>query len=276
MNVYSQAREALLTPDPTLKVERTLQLRSDWEAGRLRLDRCPVEAIAVPGRPDRPELVLPRNLKKRKLSTPEGRAVLIHALAHIEFNAINLALDAVYRFQQMPTDYIADWLRVAAEEARHFSLLRQRLHDHGVDYGDFPAHNGLWSMACKTDHDPLERMALVPRVMEARGLDVTPGMITRLETLGDSETAAVLKIIWTDEVTHVEIGNRWYHHLCQEQSLDPETTFYALVDQHMPGGLRGPFHLEGRRQAGFSETELARLQAQDATPALHSSSGSVA
>ncbi len=275
-NVYSRTWEALTHPDPTTKVTLTTQLRTAWEAGQLNRDPTPVEALPVPGRPERPELVLPRNLKKRKLSTPEGRAVLIHALAHIEFNAINLALDAAYRFQQLPDAYLSDWLQVAADEARHFGLLRQRLQAHGFDYGDFPAHNGLWSMACKTAHDPLERMALVPRVMEARGLDVTPGMITRFDALGDAETADVLRIIWQDEVTHVEIGNRWFHHLCQERALDPESTFYALVEQHMPGGLRGPFHLEGRRKAGFSEAELERLQVQAAIPALHSSSGPVA
>jgi uncharacterized ferritin-like protein (DUF455 family) len=265
-SVHEVAERCLRKCLPEEKCASTQQLRARWEAGALSSLPTVVQRVEVPGRPERPELVRPRQLKKRKLHLPEGRAVLIHALAHIEFNAINLALDAVYRFQQMPPEFISDWLRVAAEEATHFQLLRERLRAYGFDYGDFPAHNGLWAMACKTDLDVLDRMALVPRVMEARGLDVTPAMIEKLDALGDPETADVLRIIWRDELTHVEVGNRWFQELCRQRQVAPDATFHRLVEQHMPGGLRGPFHLEARRRAGFSETELAYLQTLEATP----------
>ncbi|MEJ2654165.1 MAG: ferritin-like domain-containing protein [Acidihalobacter sp.] len=149
-------------------------------------------------------------MPRRGLGTREGRAALVHAVAHIEFNAINLALDAVYRFRSLPRAYYDDWLRVADEEARHFMLLADRLTDFGMRYGDLPAHNGLWEMAVKTADDWLLRMALVPRVLEARGLDVTPGMIERLRQAGDMETVAALEVILREEVGHVAIGSRWF------------------------------------------------------------------
>jgi uncharacterized ferritin-like protein (DUF455 family) len=189
----------------------------------------------------------------------QGRAALIHSLCHIEFNAINLGWDAVYRFQQMPHDFYTDWIKVAAEEAYHFSLLRDHLRDLGYDYGDFDAHNGLWEMALKTDFDPLVRMALVPRVLEARGLDVTPGIMAKLAAAGDQAAVDILKIIHRDEIGHVEIGSRWFQYLCHERGLEPANTFTTLISQYMAGKLKGPFDKVVRRKAGFSEAELNYL-----------------
>jgi uncharacterized ferritin-like protein (DUF455 family) len=185
---------------------------------------------------------------------------LLHALAHIEFNAINLAWDAVYRFRSMPTEFYADWIRVADEEARHFELLSQRLAEYGHEYGDFPAHDGLWHMARETAHDILVRMALVPRVLEARGLDVTPSMITRLDQTGDGASAAVLETILRDEIGHVQIGTRWFFHVCRLRGLDPLECFRALLAEYAPGRIRGPFNVAARAQAGFGPAEMALLE----------------
>jgi uncharacterized ferritin-like protein (DUF455 family) len=166
----------------------------------------------------------------------------------------------VYRFRDQPHEYYNDWLQVAAEEAYHFSLLRERLRTFAHDYGDLPGHDGLWDMARRTAHDPLVRMALVPRVLEARGLDATPGMMSKLRQAGDEETAAILAIILRDEIGHVEIGSRWFKQLCAQRALDPEKTFQTLLAQHFNGGLRGPFNIEARLSAGFSPGELTMLE----------------
>lgn len=255
------AGTALLCPDPVTKQTLVHGLRAAWEEGRLRrpdMDEPP-RSIPVPGRPGRPELVSPRRLRQRKLTTQEGRAVLVHALAHIEFNAINLALDAVYRFRDMPDEFYGDWLRVADEEAGHFGLLRDRLRELGHDYGDFPAHNGLWEMACRTDRDVMVRMALVPRVLEARGLDVTPDMMRRLGEAGDEATVAILRIIFRDEIGHVEIGSRWFRYCCRQRGLESGATFRRLLEEHMQGRIRGPFAEEARRRAGFDGAEMDML-----------------
>ena len=261
MNLFDQALEALLEPDPATKQARVQALRSGWTQGRLALEgAAPVRPVPVPGRPAPPWCVAPRALRQRRLNTPLGRAVLVHALAHIEFNAINLALDAVYRFRDMPADFHGDWLRVAAEEAAHFGLLRERLRALGHDYGDFPAHNGLWEMACATADDVLVRMALVPRVLEARGLDVTPGMIRRLEAVGDEDMVAILRVIFRDEIGHVDIGSRWYRHCCAQRGVEPLTTFRELMARHMPGRIKGPFAEQARQQAGFDAEEMVLLR----------------
>lgn len=260
-NLFAAAYAALMADDPDRKVRLTHALRAAWQAGELSAEGGtePVP-VPVPGRPARPELVQPRELPKRKPVTKEGRAVLFHALTHIEFNAINLGLDAVYRFRGMPPEYYNDWLQVADEEADHFVMLREHLRSLGYDYGDFPAHNGLWEMAQKTAHDVLVRMALVPRCLEARGLDVNPGIKAKLEEGGDHEGAAKLDIILRDEIGHVAIGNRWFLYLCEQRGLEPMATYSGLIDEYMQGPLRPPFHIEARRQAGFSEEELAYLE----------------
>jgi uncharacterized ferritin-like protein (DUF455 family) len=247
--------------DPSQKAAGVAALREAWKAGKLSLDAT-VELHAqhaIPGRPVRPELVSPLAVKHRSMKTVEGRAALIHALAHIEFNAINLALDAVWRYAGMPDDYYGDWLQVAAEEALHFSLLSAHLQTLGYAYGDFPAHNSLWEMAQKTESDVLARMALVPRTLEARGLDATPAVRAKLAQAGDQAAAEILDIILRDEIGHVAIGNRWFDSLCRERALDPLAAYADLAITYKAPPLRGPFNLEARRRAGFSERELALL-----------------
>ena len=196
---------------------------------------------------------------RRRLGSLRGRAALIHAIVHIEFNAINLALDALYRFRDLPDAYYRDWLQVAAEEARHFVMLETRLGELGHQYGDFPAHDGLWRMAVESAHDVLLRMALVPRVLEARGLDVTPGMIRRLQAAGDDQTADILRIILREEIGHVAIGTYWFRSICTQRDLDSETTFARLLSSHMPAAMHGPLNTEARLKAGFTASELESL-----------------
>lgn len=248
---------ALVETDPDRKCERVAALRVD-AAKDIADDPRP-----VPGRPAKPQLISPRDVPHRGLGTREGRAALAHAVAHIEFNAINLALDAGWRFSGMPLAYYADWLSVAQDEARHFLMMRARLRELGSDYGELPAHNGLWEAAEKTAHDPLLRMALVPRVLEARGLDVTPGMMNRLREVGDLGTVAVLDVILREEVRHVEIGTRWFRHLCAQRGLDPDATWTRLLAEH---GVRlhPPFNLDARRAAGFTDAELPDMAATGA------------
>ncbi|MCK9200277.1 MAG: ferritin-like domain-containing protein [Gallionella sp.] len=247
--------------DAVKKAEGVRRLAQAWAAGKVGLDgEAELVAIqTVPGYPERPELVLPRAVKRRAMNTPEGRAAMVHALVHIEFNAINLALDAVWRFPGMPRAYYADWLQVADEEALHFTLLADHLKELDYAYGDFPAHNGLWDMAVKTQHDVLARMALLPRTMEARGLDVTPGLRAKLMQAGDIAVGGIMDIILRDEIGHVAIGNRWYGWLCERRELEPVATYAQLAAEHKAPPLRGPFNLEARRAAGFSEQELAAL-----------------
>nr|WP_232071129.1 ferritin-like domain-containing protein [Paraburkholderia pallida] len=270
------ALDALRERDPLAKAEAVRALHAEaQEAASQGMTHWDASSTLVahgelPGRPARPELVEPRSLQRRSMSTPQGRVVLLHALAHIEFNAINLALDAVWRFANLPDAFYADWLRVAAEEAYHFSLLRQRLADYGQAYGDFPAHNGLWEMCERTSDDVLARMALVPRVLEARGLDASPPIRARLKQAGDDESAAILDIILRDEVGHVRIGNHWFRYLCEARGLDPHAAWLALAEQYNAPRMRGPFNFEARRSAGFDQAELDTLAAQDAAAASES------
>ncbi|MDD2926204.1 ferritin-like domain-containing protein [Rhodoferax sp.] len=230
-------------------------LRVDADA---RLD----EPAGLPGRPARPELVHPSALKNRAVGTLEGRASLIHALAHIEANAIHLALDILWRFAGMPEAFYRDWWQVAQEEARHFELLETHLRTLGHAYGDFPAHDGLWDMAARTRTDLLARLALVPRTLEARGLDVTPAIRNKLVSVGDQAGAKILDVILRDEIGHVAIGNRWYHTLCAQRGLDPVKTYTELARQHAAPVAKGPFNLSARRAAGFNEAELSALAAE--------------
>ena len=260
-NLFACARQCIACADPVVKCELGNRVVAALQAGKLGYESAvEPETIGPPGRPTRPSLVPPRDLPHRKLGSALGRATLLHALAHIEFNAINLAWDAVYRFRGMPAAFYADWAGVACEEAYHFGLLCERLADAGYAYGDFDAHDGLWEMACKTAHDPLVRMALVPRVLEARGLDVTPGMIARLEQAGDAALVEVLTIILRDEIGHVEVGTRWFRYLCDERGVDPDVTFINLVQVYMQGQVKPPFHYAAREKAGFSQVEMDSLE----------------
>ena len=259
---FETARHCLAVLHPEQKCEAVAAFADAVEAGDFFWDRdFPVEAIAARGRPGRPELVDPARVPRRRLGSEEGRAALVHAIAHIEFNAINLALDAAYRFRDMPEQFYLDWLSVAADEARHYGLLAVRLEAMGLAYRDFPAHNGLWEMAEKTADSCLVRMALVPRVLEARGLDVTPGMIERLNAVGDHETVAALEVILEEEVRHVKIGTRWFRHCCELEGVEPMDTFLGLLHEHYSGLPRGPFNLEARYQAGFTAGEMQALTA---------------
>ena len=218
------------------------------------------EPAALPGRPAQPRLVPHVALARRSPFTPAGRAALLHSVAHIEFNAINLALDAVWRFPGMPDAYYRDWIGVAAEEALHFTLLREHLRDSlGHDYGDFDAHDGLWTMVERTKHDLVARMALVPRTLEARGLDATPPMQAKLAKAGDARAVEILDVILRDEVGHVAIGNRWYRWLCARDGLDPLDHYALLAQRHEAPRPRPPFNLEARRRAGFEADELRQL-----------------
>ena len=261
-NVFDAAARCLACADVATKLALTRATASAIASGAFAFDDTgaqPPAAIGAPGRPERPVLVSPRRLAQRGLGSAEGRAALVHAVAHIEFNAINLAWDAVYRFRGMPADYYRDWARVADDEARHFALLAARLADLGHAYGDFDAHDGLWDMAVRTADACLARMALVPRVLEARGLDVTPGMIVRLRAVGDDATVAILETILAEEVAHVAAGSRWFRWCCAREGVDPAATFRRLLDEHMRGSLRGPFNVDARARAGFSPSELAWL-----------------
>ncbi|GGC99521.1 hypothetical protein GCM10011396_53790 [Undibacterium terreum] len=249
--------------DARQKAAGVRALRDSWLQGELSLDSNAIiaETDNIPGRPAKPDLVAPLDVKRRAMNTVEGRAALIHALAHIEFNAINLALDALWRFPGMPAGYYSDWLQVAQEEAYHFSLLADHLIALGFQYGEFSAHNSLWELTERTAGDVLARMALVPRTMEARGLDATPAVRAKLAQAGDKAAAEILDIILRDEIGHVGIGNRWFAYLCEQRGLDLLAAYDQLAKQYRAPQMRPPFNIEARRAAGFSEAELKILQA---------------
>ena len=257
---------ALQVPEPAEKAATARALHPQHHPGLLdeghpQLDPALPLSFegTLPGRTARPLLVDPREVQARTPFTREGRAALLHAVAHIELNAINLALDAVWRFPGMPRAYYADWLRVAAEEALHFSLLTEHLATLGCQYGDHPAHDGLWAMTARTAGDITARMALVPRTLEARGLDATPPMQARLRQAGDLRAVEILDVILRDEIGHVAIGNHWYRWLCAREGLDPVAHYAVLAERHRAPKLRGPFNLEARSAAGFSDSELSAL-----------------
>ncbi len=263
-----RAYRALIDTDPACKITAAQQLAQEAanlpEALLRTPPQTPITRIADPGRPAKPILLAPRELSRRSPASQAGRSAMAHAFAHIEFNAINIGLDAVYRFNDQPADFYRDWLRVAAEEGKHFALLEGYLNQHGQQYGDHPAHDSLWETVHATDHDVLIRMALIPRVLEARGLDVTPGIAEKLRQHGDHALAEILGIIYTEEIGHVEIGTRWFRHHCAARGLDARHTFRSLLDEYMTGRIRGPYDEPGRRQAGFSDEEIADLKALEA------------
>lgn len=255
----SLRREALLlllTRDVDMKTSGVLQLDT-----MLDIDSTEIlqEPPGLPGRPPLPTLVAPGQLKPRSVATVEGRAALLHALAHIELNAVDLALDLVWRFGGLPAIFYRDWVGVARDEARHFGLLREHLRTLGYEYGDFHAHNGLWEMAEKTKHDLLARLALVPRTLEARGLDASPAIRDKLLRVGDEAGARILETILRDEIGHVRLGNVCFRELCKERGLEPVATHAQLAQHYGAPRPRGPFNLEARRAAGFDDDELIAL-----------------
>ncbi len=257
-SLFGALATALAATEIGQKIALTAAVESDWRASELDWqDAAPVNLIC--GRPVKPELVSPRQVPQRNAKSPEGRARLLHAIAHIEFSAINLALDHAARFRGMPRPFYADWIGVAADEARHFTLLRQRLQTLGHDYGDFPAHAGLWEMAEKTANDVLARMALVPRLLEARGLDATPPIRKRLVNAGDVESAHVLDVILGDEIGHVGLGDKWFRYFCAERGLESEATYRRLLNEFDAPWPQAPLNEAARLAAGFTADELATL-----------------
>jgi uncharacterized ferritin-like protein (DUF455 family) len=262
LELRQSALELLVITDPQTKVDRVKQLFDEYQQERIDLNTASVlnsDGLTLPGRPQKPELVPPLTVPRRKMDTVEGRLSLLHSLAHIEFNAMNLALDAIWRFADMPTQYYVDWLRVAKEEAYHFSLIESHLQSVGVAYGDYPAHNSLWEMVERTSDAVIARMALVPRTMEARGLDAVPAIRDRFKQIKDHQVVEILEIILRDEVGHVLVGNQWFNFLCTKDGLSPIKAYKELARQYCAPVLRGPFNLEARKQAGFTTEELSLL-----------------
>lgn len=256
-SLRKSARDIILMRDPAQKALAARLLSPD--TAPIGADEIIAALPGIPGRPARPALLPPAQMKNRAVGTLEGRAALIHALAHIESNAVDLALDVLWRWPAMPDDFYRDWSQVAREEALHFQLLSAHLQAMGFAYGDFPAHNGLWEMAEKTRGDLLARMALVPRTLEARGLDASPAIRNKLISVGDQRGGEILDIVLRDEIGHVAIGNRWYRHLCEQRGLNPISTYAELAITYQAPKLKGPFNLPARRAAGFDEDELALL-----------------
>lgn len=246
---------ALANPDLDEKTAVTREVAARWRTRTLSL-RSPTDGPVPdrPGRPEKPDLVAPRLLKKRALTTQPGRIALLHALAHIELNAIDLALDIVARFasENIPVSFFDNWMSVADDEAKHFNLLRDRLKDLGSDYGHLPAHDGLWQAAVSTAGDLTARLAIVPLVLEARGLDVTPGLSAKLRQAGDEKTASILDIIYNDEKTHVAVGAKWFRFFCARQGVPAAARFRQLVHEHFHGEVKPPFNDRARSAAGLT------------------------
>lgn len=256
LDLFEELYRIILINDPNEKCAAVHKLSNCFQNSYSQNHDQPAIKITTPGLPNNLELVAPRELKRRGIKSQTGRNILMHAIAHIEFNAINLALDAAYRFRNESKDYYQDWIRIADDEARHFALIRDYLNQNDCEYSDYPAHNGLWEMAVKTDDDIVARMALVPRVLEARGLDVTPGIIKRLTATEDTEAVAILETIYQDEIGHVRTGSKWFNYQCKLRDLEPRSTFKRMVKKHFHGELKGPFNIAARLQAGFDELEL--------------------
>jgi uncharacterized ferritin-like protein (DUF455 family) len=261
MELRQRALQVLCIADPLHKAAQARELAAQAASLSIAMNAPPATAC-VPGRPARPELIHPAQVPRRSPSKPEGLAALLHAIAHIEFNAINLALDAAWRFDGMPREFHLDWARVAGEEAYHFTLLSEHLASLGYGYGDFAAHDNLWSMCEKTKDDIVARMALVPRTLEARGLDATPQIqdkLRQVKTPAALRAVDILGIILRDEVGHVAIGNHWYRWLCEREGLDPVAHYGQVSLRYGAPKLHPPFNEDARRRAGFTPEEMARL-----------------
>lgn len=246
--------DVLSTADPAAKAARARQVAEAWRHGQLASDKaCLAEWPDRPARPAQPELREPRDMPKRRMSGETGRKAQLHALAHIELNAIDLAFDLVGRFVDapLPDEFVTDWLKVGADEARHYLMLADRLSDMDMAYGDLPAHDGLWQAAFDTRHDLMARLAIVPLVLEARGLDVTPAMMTKFENAGDKKSATMLSVIFEDEKTHVGAGSKWFMHLCDEQGINAADCFKEKLKNFFGGALKPPFNHMAREEAGL-------------------------
>jgi len=266
MEITELASQILLATTPIKKTKKATDLLALWENGEVQTNAHDAAAPPIkPGRPDRPELVPFGEVQRRRLGSEQGRIALLHAIAHIEFNAINLAADMIARFaydkrisESDRHHFIGDWVQVCADEARHFSMIDERLASLGSFYGEHTAHNGLWEAAMATMDDLAARLAIAPMVLEARGLDVTPGMIEKLTSVGDTDSAQILQIIYEEEIAHVAAGSRWFSHICKRESREPKIHFRSLVDIYYKGNLKPPFNVKARAMAGLpSEFYLA-------------------
>ncbi|CCG17891.1 ferritin-like domain-containing protein [Taylorella equigenitalis] len=236
------------------KCELTLAIKED--IATLEISEILIPEYDIPGKPDKPELIDPKEVMHRSAGSVAGRASLLHSIAHIEFNAINLALDIVWRFAGMPKQFYLDWLQVAKEEVFHFNLVSTHLKTLNMQYGDLPAHSGLWDICSKTSNDIKARLALVPVTLEARGLDVNPGMQDKLKQAGDIKAVEILEIILRDEIGHVRFGTKWFNYACEVEELDPLETYKKLLDTYGMKKPKGPFNINGRKDAGFTEATL--------------------
>lgn len=256
-SLAARAHDILCTANANEKTDKTRALKTDWDALRAA-DKVPLIGSAKPpdhpARPEHPQLMDPRDVPKRKLGTPAGRQALLHAIAHIELNAVDLHLDLIARFSDipLPLGFYDDWLLAASDEARHFQLLEAALKRYDCHYGALPAHAGMWRAAEDTKKDIFGRLAVVPMVLEARGLDVTPNMIAQFEKHQDAETVSALQEIYSDEVVHVAFGSKWFHFLCGRDGIDPKPYFQNLVRKYFHGNLKPPFNVEKRAEAGLS------------------------
>lgn len=261
-NLFEIAQQCIMTADSGQKIQLTQTAAQAWRAHQLTIQSVStVHPIIHPGQPAHLQLVPPKLVPRRTLHTKEGITALLHALAHIEFNAINLAWDAVYRFRDLPVEFYDDWIQVAQEESEHFLLLHEQLQRLDYQYGDLPAHNGLWETAIDTAEDVMVRMALVPRVLEARGLDATPEIIAKLRQKGEKALIEILEIILREEIDHVAKGTRWFHFCCDSRQLEAQSTFLQLIKQRFRGRIKGTLNYSARLAAGFTEAELQALKA---------------
>jgi uncharacterized ferritin-like protein (DUF455 family) len=261
-NLFAIAHQCLIESNLDKKILNSSNAAKKILDGRINYDSINIDLNSIkPGRPVKPALISPKDVPRRNIQSIEGRAAMIHSFAHIEFNAINLAWDLICRFQNMPEDFYTDWVTVAGEETKHFRLLRDNLNRIGFEYGDFPAHDGLWTIAEQTQHDILLRLAVVPRIMEARGLDVTPNLIERFRQINDNKTVSMLELILEEEIGHVSYGTKWFHYMCEHKNQDPDKKFKQIIDEFIPSNKTKKINHEARLMAGFSQSELDYLAA---------------
>ena len=260
-HIQDMCLAVLATSDPHSKAETALKTAKLWKSGALVFSSLwkPSSEIGAPARPAKPELISPGKTPRRRMSSVQGRIALLHAIAHIEFNAIDLAFDLIARFGNEPCfspknqhDFIDDWIGVGQDEARHFNMVEKRLNEMNAKYGDLPAHNGLWEAAESTRLNLAARLAIAPLVLEARGLDVTPPMIEKLMSAGDRESADILRVIYSEEISHVAAGTRWFKFTCENKRLDPKSHFQFLVKKHFKGLVKPPFNTEARDLADLT------------------------
>lgn len=263
-NLVEEAQKCLRISDPEEKIAYSLEVVAAWRDGKLsRPEIAHAIVIDEPGRLEKPTLVAPEKVNKRGFGSEKQRASLLHALAHIELTAINLSWDSICRYPNMPKDYYDDWVETANDESYHFLALKKRMQVMGYDYGDFKAHNELWGMAVKTGTSLMHRMGIVHRVLEARALDVVPVSVQRFNQINDHETAKVLISIANDEVNHVGAGTRWFRYCCEQQKQEPDKMFFHLIKQYLHSFPKGPFNVEARKKAGFSDNEMRLLVQYD-------------